>query len=151
MGQWPDRRGFVILTFPFANQKSTRSSRDSTQALGSAVKAMRQPPSSPRLCPSWLEGPTDRSRRPYRQANQLPFQIEALIVQLTRERPSWGAPKIREKLRRLHSEIPSPAISTVFAQSVGVDLFVNLQLYVRISQTDVDIEAIEKRARRIGP
>ena len=62
-----------------------------------------------------LEGLTDRSRRPYRQANQLPFQIEKLIVQLKRERPSWGAPKIREKLRRLHSEIPTPAISTVHA------------------------------------
>jgi putative transposase len=62
-----------------------------------------------------LEGLTDRSRRPYRQANQLPFQIEQLIVRLKRERPSWGAPKIREKLRRLHSEIPTPAISTVHA------------------------------------
>ncbi len=62
-----------------------------------------------------LEGLTDRSRRPYRQANQLPFQIETLIVQLKRERPSWGAPKIREKLRRLHSEVPTPAISTVHA------------------------------------
>ncbi len=62
-----------------------------------------------------LEGLTDRSRRPYRQANQLPFQIETLIVQLKQERPSWGAPKIREKLRRLHSDIPTPAISTVHA------------------------------------
>jgi putative transposase len=62
-----------------------------------------------------LEGLTDRSRRPYRQANQLPFQIEKLIVQFKRERPSWGAPKIREKLRRLHSDIPTPAISTVHA------------------------------------
>jgi putative transposase len=62
-----------------------------------------------------LEGLTDRSRRPYRQANQLPFQIEKLIVQLKRERPSWGAPKIREKLRRLHSELQTPAISTVHA------------------------------------
>jgi putative transposase len=62
-----------------------------------------------------LEGLTDRSRRPYRQANQLPFQIEKLIVQLKRERPSWGAPKIREKLRRLHSDIPTPAISIVHA------------------------------------
>ena len=62
-----------------------------------------------------LEGLTDRSRRPYRPANQLPFQIEKLIVQLKRERPSWGAPKIREKLRRLHSDIPTPAISTVHA------------------------------------
>ena len=62
-----------------------------------------------------LEGLTDRSRRPYRQANQLPFQIEKLIVLLKRERPSWGAPKLREKLRRLHSEIPTPAISTVHA------------------------------------
>jgi putative transposase len=62
-----------------------------------------------------LEGLTDRSRRPYRQANQLPFQIEKLIVQLKRERPSWGAPKIREKLRRLHGDVPTPAISTVHA------------------------------------
>jgi putative transposase len=62
-----------------------------------------------------LDGLTDRSRRPYRHANQLPFQIEKLIVQLKRDRPSWGAPKIREKLRRLHSEIPLPAISTVHA------------------------------------
>jgi hypothetical protein len=62
-----------------------------------------------------LEGLTDRSRRPYRQANQLPLQIEKLILRLKRERPSWGAPKIREKLRRLHSDIPTPAISTVHA------------------------------------
>ena len=31
-----------------------------------------------------LEGLTDRSRRPYRHANRLPFQIEKLIVQLKR-------------------------------------------------------------------
>ena len=62
-----------------------------------------------------LDGLTDRSRRPYRHANRLPFQIEKLIVQLKRERPSWGTPKIREKLRRLHDEIQLPAISTVHA------------------------------------
>lgn len=61
------------------------------------------------------EGLTDRSRRPYRQANRLPFQIEKLIVRLRREHPTWGAPKIREKLRRLHDEISLPAISTVHA------------------------------------
>lgn len=62
-----------------------------------------------------LEGLTDRSRRPYRQANQLPFQIEALIVQLKREHPTWGAPKIRDRIRRRHTEIQTPAISTVHA------------------------------------
>jgi transposase InsO family protein len=62
-----------------------------------------------------MEGLTDRSRRPYRHANRLPFQLEKLIVQLKQERPSWGAPKIREKLRRLHTEISLPAISTVHA------------------------------------
>ena len=64
---------------------------------------------------SGLEGLTDRGRRPCRQANQLPIQIEKLIVSLKRERLSWGVPKIREKLRRLHSEIPTPAISTIHA------------------------------------
>jgi putative transposase len=62
-----------------------------------------------------LEGLTDRSRRPYRQGCQLPFQIEHLILQLKGEHPSWGAPKIREKIRRKHSEIQLPAISTVHA------------------------------------
>src|SRR5690242_18330972 len=62
-----------------------------------------------------VEGLTDRSRRPYRHANRLPFQTEALIVRLRKEHPSWGAPKIREKLRRLHKEISLPAISTVHA------------------------------------
>ena len=62
-----------------------------------------------------LEGLTDRSRRPYRQANRLPFQIEQLIVSLKKEQPSWGAPKIREKLRRLYPDIHAPATSTVHA------------------------------------
>src|SRR6185312_14870254 len=60
-----------------------------------------------------MQGLTDRSRRPNRHANRLPFQVEKLIVQLKQEHPSWGAPKIREKLRRLHTEISLPAISTV--------------------------------------
>ena len=62
-----------------------------------------------------VEGLTDRSRRPYRHANRLPFQIETLIVQLRKEHPSWGAPKIREKIRRRHQQIQLPAISTVHA------------------------------------
>ena len=49
---------------------------------------------------------TDRSRRPYRQANRLPAPIEATIVRLKREYPGWGAPKIREKLRQ--RSLPAP-------------------------------------------
>src|SRR5262245_30311681 len=62
-----------------------------------------------------IDGLNDRSRRPQRHANKLPFQIETRIVQLRKEHPSWGAPKIREKLRRLYSEIQLPAVSTVHA------------------------------------
>jgi len=62
-----------------------------------------------------LEGLTDRSRRPYRHANQLPLLVEKWIVQLKREYPSWGAPKIRERLRRRCPELQCPAISTVHA------------------------------------
>jgi putative transposase len=58
---------------------------------------------------------TDRSRRPYRQANRLPPQLEAVIVRLKREYPGWGAPKIREKLRRKSTAPHLPAISTVHA------------------------------------
>lgn len=62
-----------------------------------------------------VEGLSDRSRRPYRHANQLPIQVETLIVRLKRERPAWGAPKIRERLARTYPDIQRPAISTVHA------------------------------------
>jgi putative transposase len=58
---------------------------------------------------------SDRSRRPYRQANRLPVPIEATIVRLKREYPGWGAPKIREKLRQQALGVHLPAISTVHA------------------------------------
>ena len=64
---------------------------------------------------SGLEGLTERSRRPYRHANQLPFQIENLIVNLKQEKPNWGAPKIRERLMRKYPDIKPPATSTVHA------------------------------------
>jgi putative transposase len=62
-----------------------------------------------------VEGLTDRSRRPYRHAQQLPMAVEKLIVALKREYPSWGAPKIRERLRRRWPGVRCPAISTVHA------------------------------------
>src|ERR1700726_132972 len=62
-----------------------------------------------------LQGLTDRSRRPYLQANRLPEALESRIVQLRREHPSWGAPKIREKIKRLGLGVSLPAISTVHA------------------------------------
>ena len=67
-----------------------------------------------------LEALSDRSRRPVRYANQLPHQLETLIVRLKSEKPHWGARKIREPLvRRLdgrhqgsrqkhHSRSPRP-------------------------------------------
>ncbi len=62
-----------------------------------------------------VRGLSDRSRRPYRYANQLPLAVETLIVRLKKDRPTWGAPKIRERLRQRWPDIPSPAISTVHA------------------------------------
>src|SRR5580692_9489318 len=47
-----------------------------------------------------IHGLTDRSRRPYRYANQLPFQVENYILNVKREHPSWGARKVRERLLR---------------------------------------------------
>ena len=64
---------------------------------------------------SGYEGLTDRSRRPYRQGCRLGDAIEGLILQVKREHPTWGAPKIREKIKRKNLEISLPAISTVHA------------------------------------
>ena len=58
-----------------------------------------------------LEALTDRSRRPVRYANQLPPQIESLIVAAKRDKPHWGAHKIRELLvRRLDGDIRVPGV-----------------------------------------
>ncbi len=62
------------------------------------------------------EALNDRSRRPVRYANQLPPQIESMIVGLKRGKPHWGARKIRELLiRRLPGEVRIPATSTIHA------------------------------------
>src|SRR5437016_11259549 len=63
-----------------------------------------------------LRALTDRSRRPVRYANQLPQQLEGLIVRLKSEKPHWGARKIRELLvRRLDGDVKVPAKSTIHA------------------------------------
>jgi len=62
-----------------------------------------------------LAGLQDRTPRPHRYANQLPFQVEKAILQIKQDRPSWGAPKIREKLTRQFPMIRPPAKSTVHA------------------------------------
>ena len=48
-----------------------------------------------------LSALSDRSRRPVRYANQLPQQVESLIVRLKAEKPHWGA--------RRFSRAPGPA------------------------------------------
>ena len=47
---------------------------------------------------SGSEALTDRSRRPYRYANQLPPQLETQIITLKRDKPHWGARKIKKLL-----------------------------------------------------
>jgi transposase len=67
-----------------------------------------------------LEGLSDRARRPFRYANQLPEQVEPAIVSAKREKPHWGARKIRERLlRRLPHAIKTPAASNFLHKGPG--------------------------------
>jgi hypothetical protein len=50
-----------------------------------------------------LEGLPDRNRRPYRQANKLPFQVEKLIVQLKQD---VRVHRVRESLQGLRPAQP---------------------------------------------
>lgn len=62
------------------------------------------------------EGLSDRTRRPFRYANQLPDPVEAAIVRAKQEKPHWGARKIRERLiRQLPHAVRIPARSTIHA------------------------------------
>ena len=55
----------------------------------------------------------DRSKAPHKHPNKLPPEIEQLIVRLKKEKPKWGAPKIRELVKNRYSTIDLPAVSTV--------------------------------------
>lgn len=60
-----------------------------------------------------MAGLYDQSRKPSRLARSTPFEVESLILELRRERPTWGAAKIREILMRRNPGIRLPARSTV--------------------------------------
>lgn len=59
------------------------------------------------------KGIYDRSRTPHKHPNQTPFEVENLIVRLKKEKPNWGAPKIREIISKKYSLIKLPATSTI--------------------------------------
>ena len=52
-----------------------------------------------------LDALNDRSRRPYRQAKKLPFQVERTILGIKKEHPTWGAIKIRERLKTRYPDL----------------------------------------------
>lgn len=58
-------------------------------------------------------GLPNQSRAPHHHPNRLPFAVEQLIVRLKKEKPSWGAPKIRELIGKRYADISVPANSTV--------------------------------------
>jgi len=68
-----------------------------------------------------VQGLTDRSRRPFRYANQLPFQVENYILNVKREHVSWGARKIRERLLRRSPTSPSPPKAPSMPCSIVMD------------------------------
>jgi hypothetical protein len=55
----------------------------------------------------------NRSRAPHKHPNQLSFEVEQLIVRLKKEKPKWGAPKVRELINRKYPGIKLPATSAV--------------------------------------
>ena len=62
------------------------------------------------------EGPLALCNCSVRYANQLPEQVERLILDTKRDKAHWGARKIRELLvRRLAGDVRVPATSTIHA------------------------------------
>ena len=59
------------------------------------------------------KGLYDVSRRPKRLARQISAGVQTAILELKREKPTWGAFKIQERLRRTHPEMEVPVRSTI--------------------------------------
>lgn len=62
---------------------------------------------------SGAAGVQNRSRAPHSHPNRTPFAVEQLVVRLKKEKPGWGAPKLRELIMRRYSDLQPPAISTI--------------------------------------
>lgn len=67
----------------------------------------------------------DVSRRPHHCPNQTPEQIKSLILDTKRERPTWGASKIREWLLRKNPDLKIPSRFTVHEILNRYDLVVH--------------------------
>lgn len=61
------------------------------------------------------EGLINRSSVPHRNNKSLNKELESLIVKLKKEKPYWGAPKLRELFIKRYSDIKAPSISTFHA------------------------------------
>src|SRR5499427_2030048 len=59
------------------------------------------------------QGLYDVSRRPKRLARQISAGIQTAILELKGEKPTWGASKIQEVLRRKHPQMELPVCSTI--------------------------------------
>lgn len=75
---------------------------------------------SPTIAYKWLDryesggaaGLANRSRRPQRSPTRTADEVEAQVVSLRRERPAWGARKLRRRLQDL-GQVALPATSTI--------------------------------------
>lgn len=62
-----------------------------------------------------VSGLDDRRRIPYKRARLTPLLIERAILSLKKEKPHWGAGKIRTIFQRKYTDIKAPAKSTFHA------------------------------------
>lgn len=60
-------------------------------------------------------GLQSRSSVALRNRKTTPLEIQKLILEVKKKYPAWGAPKISELLKRRHSDIKIPVISTIHA------------------------------------
>jgi len=59
------------------------------------------------------KGLFDESKKPIRLARQTPLEIQKLILDQKRDKPTWGAAKIKEILERKYPELAIPVRSTI--------------------------------------
>ncbi|MCH2533092.1 MAG: helix-turn-helix domain-containing protein [Bdellovibrionales bacterium] len=60
-----------------------------------------------------IDGLKNKSKAPIRNFNKTHPFIESLIVNLKKEKQTWGAPKIRERLIKLNPDLDFPSKTTV--------------------------------------
>ena len=89
-----------------------------------------------------VTGLKDQCRRPKKRPNETSRAVTELIVELRKDHPTWGAPKIKSVLETRHSKSQIPACSTIHMILKRHDLVISKKRRTIYKSAGTDLQEV---------